>query len=334
MKLLLDRRGDQIVITEKILSAFAANLDCGATAIELLLDRRGDQVVITEEVLLSVARNVVCGTMAMELLLDRRGDQVVITEEVLLSVARNEVSGTTAMELLLDQRADQVVVTENILCHVLNNVLHGKEMLLLLLDRRRDQIVITENVLMAIAKSQNPHAQDLMELLLDRFKDRFLMTREAVMANPLPGSEIHDQARAWILRQELEDKGYQARTVEEITDPILITKKVIEVVRRKDLSVVGELEIPFFGRRVCRTTRVTNDAAWFEELLLPRLGDRVVAKEEHGHAVAYHLTRRDHDGKVPPPRSKREDNVSKKFREFREEAASSEERGELQVYIV
>ncbi len=238
------------------------------------------------------------------------------------------------MELLLDRRGDQVVVTEDILCNVFNNVSCGEEILLLLLNRRRDQVIITEDVLMAIARSQNPRSEDLMKLLLDRFKDRFLMTREAVMAKPLPGSEIHDQARAWILRQELGNKVDQTSTVEEITDPIMVTEKVIEVVRRNDLSWIEKVELPLFERRVYSSIWVKRDASWFKELLLPRLSDRVLVKKEQGQVVAYRLTRRVHDGKAPPTSSRREHDIGKKGREFRDEESSSLERGETQFYIL
>lgn len=70
-----------------------------------------------------------------------------------------------------------------------------------------------------------------------------------------------------------------------------------------------------------------------EEMLLQRPGDRVAAEVEQGHVVAYRLTRRDHDGKVPPTRSRREKRFSKKSDEIRKEEVPSIER-EVQLYII
>ena len=52
----------------------------------LLLDRRGDDIPITEKVVEAAARN----EKVMTLLLDRRGDDIPITEEVVKAAARNE----------------------------------------------------------------------------------------------------------------------------------------------------------------------------------------------------------------------------------------------------
>ena len=44
MALLLDRRGDQIQITEDVVKAAASNGQNGKEVMALLLDRRGDQI--------------------------------------------------------------------------------------------------------------------------------------------------------------------------------------------------------------------------------------------------------------------------------------------------
>lgn len=49
----------------------------------LPLDRRGDDITITEDVAKAAARNPWNGKEVMTLLLDRRGDEIIITHEVL-----------------------------------------------------------------------------------------------------------------------------------------------------------------------------------------------------------------------------------------------------------
>ena len=57
MALLLDRRGDQIQITEDVVKAAASNGWNGKEVMALLLDRRGDQIQITEDVVKAAASN-------------------------------------------------------------------------------------------------------------------------------------------------------------------------------------------------------------------------------------------------------------------------------------
>ncbi|KAH8879183.1 hypothetical protein GQ53DRAFT_46898 [Thozetella sp. PMI_491] len=56
MTLLLDRKGDQITITEEVVRAAAGNGGSGKEVMTLLLDRRGDQITITEELMRAAAK--------------------------------------------------------------------------------------------------------------------------------------------------------------------------------------------------------------------------------------------------------------------------------------
>ena len=58
MALLLDRRGDQIQITEDVVKAAAENRE---EVMALLLDRRGDQIQITEDVVKAAASHMQWG---------------------------------------------------------------------------------------------------------------------------------------------------------------------------------------------------------------------------------------------------------------------------------
>ena len=88
MALLLDRRGDQIQITEDVVKDAAGNSIQGKEVMALLLDRRDDQIQVTERVAEAAARNTGYGKEVMALLLDRRGDQIQITKHVVKAAAR------------------------------------------------------------------------------------------------------------------------------------------------------------------------------------------------------------------------------------------------------
>ncbi|KAK4235549.1 ankyrin repeat-containing domain protein, partial [Achaetomium macrosporum] len=182
MALLLDRRGDQITITEKAISIIAGQFD--KEIMTLLLDRRGDQIAITEEVVKAAAWNYWSGKEVMALLLDRRGDQIVITEKIV------KAAGKEMMALLLDRRGDQITITEKAISIIAGRF--DKEIMTLLLDRRGDQIVITEKIVKAAAGNYGS-GKEVMALLLDRRGDQIVITEEVVKAaagNEGSGKEV------------------------------------------------------------------------------------------------------------------------------------------------
>ncbi|KAN0070390.1 hypothetical protein V8E54_011259 [Elaphomyces granulatus] len=169
MALLLDRRGDQIQITEGVIKAAASNDRNGKEVMALLLDRRGDRIQITEDVVKAVASNGGNGDEVMALLLDRRGDQIQITEDVVKAAASNLRKGEEVMALLLDRRGDQIQITKDVVKAAASNWGKGEEVMALLLDRRGDQIQITEDMVKAAEIEGN---NKVMALLLDRRDDQ------------------------------------------------------------------------------------------------------------------------------------------------------------------
>lgn len=83
MRLLLDRKGNKIQITEGIVVKIAESFD--QEVMRLLLNRRGNEVQITEGAVTAAASN---GEGVMRLLLGRRGGEVRITEESLMLIKR------------------------------------------------------------------------------------------------------------------------------------------------------------------------------------------------------------------------------------------------------
>ena len=79
MKVLLDRRRDEVRITERALMAAVWNEGYRVEVITLLLDRRGDEVRITERVVAAAAENWMGGGEVMKLLVARRGKDMEIS---------------------------------------------------------------------------------------------------------------------------------------------------------------------------------------------------------------------------------------------------------------
>jgi hypothetical protein len=112
MMLLLDRRGDEVKITDKVVEAAAGNFESGEEVMMLLLDRRGDDVSITDKMVRHIAQSF--DYKVTELLLDRRGDKVKITDEVVEAAASNPWNGKEVMVLLLERRGDEVTITDRV----------------------------------------------------------------------------------------------------------------------------------------------------------------------------------------------------------------------------
>jgi alkylhydroperoxidase family enzyme len=172
MTLLLDRRGDDVRITEEVVKAAAMNSN--EAIMTLLMDRLGDDVQITEEVVKAAAWNFNGEVMA--LLLDQRGDDVQITEEVVKAAAANW-NGKKAMTVLLDRRGDDVRITQGVVEEAAMN--YNGEVMAVLLGRRGNDIQLTEELTAWIATR---FSVEVMALLLDRQGDNVQITEEVVKA--------------------------------------------------------------------------------------------------------------------------------------------------------
>ncbi|KAL7964577.1 hypothetical protein HDV63DRAFT_265294 [Trichoderma sp. SZMC 28014] len=281
MTLLFDERGDQIIITEDIVKAAAEN-ENGKEIMALLLDRRGDQVTITENIVKAAAENR-NGKEIMALLLDRRGDQVTITENIVNAAAENR-NGKEIMALLLDRRGDQVTITENIVRAAAENG-NGKEIMALLLDRRGDQVTITENIVKAAAKNRN--SKEIMALLLDRLGEQIHITDDIIEAaanNAWKGKEI--------MTLLLYQRGNQA----------IITENIIKAAaRNSDSEELMALLLDRLGDEVHITEDIVSAAAGNRRkgkeiitLLLNKGGDKITITENVVKAAARNV----HNGEI------------------------------------
>lgn len=164
--LLLDQRGTEIKITEKVLNAAAKK---GNTKlVSLLLKWCGTDVSITEEIVVNVIASG--NTDLMQLLL---GMDVKIIEEVAKAAAGNP--NGKIIQLLLDQRGTEFRITEEIVKAAAGNWKAG--IMQLLLDRRGTEFNITEKVVKAAAENWNG---DIIQLLLDQRGAEVQITEELI----------------------------------------------------------------------------------------------------------------------------------------------------------
>ncbi|KAH7310162.1 hypothetical protein BKA65DRAFT_559174 [Rhexocercosporidium sp. MPI-PUGE-AT-0058] len=175
MKLLLEKRRADMVITEAVFLAAAGNRGNGREVMKLLLEKRGADIVITEAVVKAVADRF--DQEIMKLLLEQRGADMVITEAVVKAVA--ERFDQEIMELLLEQRGADIVITEAVVKAAVGNSGNGREVMKLLLEKRGADMVITEAVVKAVAERFD---QEIMKLLLEQRGADIVITEAVVKA--------------------------------------------------------------------------------------------------------------------------------------------------------
>ena len=124
----------------------------GSRCVKIILDRRGDQIKITDEVLQKAAANP-HGASIMELLLDRRGDQIKITDRILQAAAANMWDGISILELLLDRGCGLRITSRGIHAAVADSV-RGEDIIHLL--RPRSSIV--KKIIQQTQNNQRYHA--------------------------------------------------------------------------------------------------------------------------------------------------------------------------------
>jgi hypothetical protein len=139
-------RWNRYIPEEELITA-AKLLD--RSLIKLLLDLRRENVLITEAVLKAAAGNDDSGRDIMALLLAGQTDAL-ITEEVLKATARNKRSGKKIMALLLEKRSSEVKITQEVFQI---SARHNQDLAVLLLERRCEEVfqVLTEDDMQALA---------------------------------------------------------------------------------------------------------------------------------------------------------------------------------------
>ncbi|EHK27467.1 uncharacterized protein TRIVIDRAFT_736, partial [Trichoderma virens Gv29-8] len=201
MELLLYKRGDEAIVTGKVIKAALQNLDHSEAILTLLLGNYEHQIAITEEAIEFAAQY--SDRLTMELFLMRRRDQIPITERILQAAVTNP-QNYDILPLLLQYKGRQAPITERTIEAALRRgyqcphirmllncqwnqitiptvyveaiVWHNGELLNPLLDLHGDKITITEELTKAAAAS----TKATMSLLLTRRGDQVIITEDII----------------------------------------------------------------------------------------------------------------------------------------------------------
>jgi hypothetical protein len=111
MALLIERRRDEVIVTEEVVRAAATNRQSGEAVMTLLLERRVEGFDITQGLVKEVARSFRAKAMA---LLKRRRIQGVVAEVEVRAASGNRWSDEEVIELLLKQRVDDLDITQGL----------------------------------------------------------------------------------------------------------------------------------------------------------------------------------------------------------------------------
>ncbi|XHG01776.1 hypothetical protein AWENTII_005149 [Aspergillus wentii] len=220
MELLLQKRGEEIQVTEKVLIAAARNTH-DAQTVRLLLIRREPGTNINKEILISAARNRRKGSEIMNMLLDEFGQDTAIDDEIIQAIAENPDEGLDMMKTLLcrqqawvgvseqildkaatwnnremlellvnNARGSDIAITEKIVCSAAQNNDHAVELMEYLFDLRGHSLPITEDVLVSAATAQyyQSRSDDLLTLILERRPEMPVTDRLLEAVSPFPNA--------------------------------------------------------------------------------------------------------------------------------------------------
>lgn len=149
MQLLLDRKGDEIRVTDGVVQEAAANEESGVAMMNLLIERRREEIKVTDDVMKNAARNGKSGLAIIKLLvasLDCGGNEVTITGKVLESAAANWWSGLDIIQYLIDRKDIPVRITPRVLRMVLRHPLWDDILRLLRPKRYLIRRIIREKI--------------------------------------------------------------------------------------------------------------------------------------------------------------------------------------------
>ncbi|RAK79543.1 uncharacterized protein BO72DRAFT_425227 [Aspergillus fijiensis CBS 313.89] len=164
VEMLLQKRGEEICVTQKVLIT-AARFTRDLQAAKLLLNRREPGTDINKEVLLAAAQNMSAGNGIMNLLLDECGQDAAINDEIIQAITWNRVEGLAMIKTLLRRQQPGFVITEQVLCNAAGY--NNREMLELLVSNASGSSPpITSRIFGYVARNVS-HAQALMNYLFD-----------------------------------------------------------------------------------------------------------------------------------------------------------------------
>ncbi|CAI7627297.1 unnamed protein product [Penicillium bialowiezense] len=156
---LLNDRLQDIVVDETCVATFAQGKK---ETMELLLQHRGEEVKVTQKVLVTAARRS-SDPRTVRLLLKKREPEAIIDKEILLAATENEDS-SGVFDVLLDECGQDTIIDDTIMQSILQNRWEGLAMIKMLLCRQQAGFLVTQQTLCNAAEHQN---REMMEFLVN-----------------------------------------------------------------------------------------------------------------------------------------------------------------------
>jgi F0F1-type ATP synthase delta subunit len=224
MNCLLDRSRADVLVTESVVEAAAANSKNGKEIMRLLFNRYRKGLQFTETTVVTVAKRF--GPEVIKFLLDQRGADALVTEAVVEAAARNRdfrhsENGKDIIKKLIDKYQKDWPIREVIQAIAEN---FDREVMEHLLKRLGSDILVTEGVVRAAAQNYK-NSNDIMKLLLQKGTVEIPVAEETVVSI---AQNFDKETMAYLL------STYGATIT--ITDAVMVA-----ITERFDQDVVGPL---------------------------------------------------------------------------------------------
>jgi hypothetical protein len=149
MALLLERKGlANDMIQEEVVHAATSNLGTGTAILKLLLDQKNIDILITKDIVKAAAENPLNGKAIIMLILVQRDIQALVSEEAVVEIV-SRFDGEVMM-LLLESLWD-VAISKEIVRAAARNWNSGKAVMSILLNHQ-GTLHLTETIMAEIVK--------------------------------------------------------------------------------------------------------------------------------------------------------------------------------------
>ncbi|KAF7933346.1 hypothetical protein EAE99_003231 [Botrytis elliptica] len=269
-KLLLEKADKEIAITKEMVKIAVENEGCGYKIMILLFERKNREIRITQDVMKAAMENR-NGYKVAKLLLYTVGKEMAITKEMVEIVTENEGCGYKLMILLFKIRGKELTITEEVVKAVVGNRNTGYEIMMLLFEKRGKEITITEEIV-EIAVSNRRHGQMILTLLLEKYREQVIITKKIAEAAARNGPFGYE-----MMRILLEERGGE----------VIISEEVVVIIAGEFNANAMGLLLEKQWERIVITEEIMKAAAGnynygreVIKLLLEERGEEIVITEE------------------------------------------------------
>lgn len=208
--LLLDKGGNETVVTDKIMEHLVDSFD--DDALRRLLQTHKGKARITENTVIKIAKNKEKRQHLLLLVLKELGEDFQITEEILRAILRTEDAENEVLKFLLTERNYEIHMTEECWKAAADNNYSYGETMGLLLSVRSHELHISEDILRRAAEN-SWCGHTIMRMFLET-KGHDIQIAEAILKEMLrSGLEKEDILR---VLKEAQGRGIQMNTAEMV----------------------------------------------------------------------------------------------------------------------